>query len=101
MSARRANQDDGRGTLEYGGQHDQPAARSPVTQNAGAADPEIRPATGDRPRDIYIRATFSNGNVQARIAVEALLKRLIVAGELKLMLPFELQSSGIQREGRM
>ena len=28
------DQDDGRGTLEDGGQHDQPAARCPVTQNA-------------------------------------------------------------------
>ena len=85
------DQDDRCGTLEYGGQHDQPAACSPFTQNAGAADPEICLAVGDCPRDVYIRAAFSNGNVQARIDVEALLKRLIIAGELKLMLPFELQ----------
>ena len=84
------DQDDGRGTLEYGGQHDQPAARSPVTQNAGAADPEIRLAAGNRLRNIDIRAAFSNGNVQASVAVVVLLKCLIVARELKLMLPFEL-----------
>ena len=81
------DQDDGRGTLEYGGQHDQPAARCPVTQNAGAADPEIRLAAGDRLCDIYIGTAFADGNVETGVAVEALFKRLIVARELKLMLP--------------
>ena len=95
------DQDDGRGTLEYGGQHDQPAARSPVTQNAGAADPEIRLAAGNRLGDIDIGTAFSDGNVETSVAVEALLKRLIVARELKLMLPFELHRYGIERRGRM
>jgi hypothetical protein len=85
------HQDDGRGTLEYGGQHDQPAARCPVAQNAGAADPEIRLAAGNRLGNVDIRAALPDGNVQASVAVEALLKGLIVARELKLMLPFELQ----------
>jgi hypothetical protein len=76
--------------LEYGGQHDQPAARCPVTQNTGATDPEVCLAAGNRLGNIDIRAAFPDDNVQTSVAVEALLERLIVARELKLMLPFEL-----------
>ena len=64
-----------------------PAARPPVTQNARGADPEIRLAAGNRLGDVDIRATFSDGNVETRVTVEALLQRLVVAGELKLVLP--------------
>ena len=46
--------------------------------------------------DVDAGTAVPDRNFQTRIAVEALLKRLIVAGELKLMLPFELQGSGIQ-----
>ena len=72
-----------------------------MTQNAGAADPEIRLAAGNRLRDIDIGAALSDGYVETSVAVEALLKRLIVARELKLMLPFELHRYGIERRGRM
>src|SRR5258705_6929650 len=91
------DQDDGRGTLEYGGQHDQPAPRSPVTQNAGAADPEICLAAGNRFSDVDSRTALADGDVETRVAVEALFKCLVIAGELKLMLPFELQGHCIER----
>src|SRR6202035_5384472 len=95
------NQNDGRGTSEDGGQHDQPAAHRPFAQNAGAADAEIRLAAGNRFGDIDTGTAFANGNVEARVAVETLLKRRVVASELKLVLPFELQRYRIERSGRM
>lgn len=95
------DQDDGRGMLEYGGQHDQPTAGSPVAQNACAADAEICGAAGNGLGGIDSRATFSNSDVETGVAVEALLKRLIVACELKLMLPLELNRDRIERCGRL
>ena len=76
--------------LEDGGEHDQPAAYRPFPQNAGAADPEIRLAAGNQLGDLDVGAAFANGNVETGVAVEALLKGLIIARKLKLMLPFEL-----------
>jgi hypothetical protein len=92
---------DSRGTLKNSGQHDQPSARCPVAQNTGAADPEIRLAVGNRLGNVDIRAALPDGDIQTSVAVEALLKGLIVACELKLMLPFELNRGGIDRCGRM
>ncbi len=76
------NQHDGRGTLEDGRQHDQPAAQRPVTQNAGGADPKIRFAAANRFRDIDTGAALADGDVKTCIAIEALLKRRVVASEL-------------------
>jgi len=68
-------------------------------ETPGAADPEIRLAAGNRLRDtLYRGPPFPDGDVETSVAVEALLKRLIVAGELKLMLPFELQRHCLERK---
>ncbi len=91
------NQNDGRGALEDSRQHDQPAAHRPFAQNADAADAEIRLAAGNRFSDVDTGTAFADGNVEARVAVETLLKRRVVASELKLVLPFELQGYLIQR----
>jgi len=44
--------------------------------------------------------TDRQGDVETRVAVEALFKCLVIASELKLMLPFELQGHCIERGGR-
>jgi hypothetical protein len=49
------------GTLEDRRQNYQPAARCPVPQHAGAADPEVRITVRDRLRNIDIRAALPKG----------------------------------------
>src|SRR3981189_1030541 len=95
------NQNDSRGALEDRGQHDQAAALRPVAKNTGAADPEIRFAAGNRFGDIDIGTALADGDVETGVAIEALLERRVVASELELMLPFELQRYLIERSGRM
>src|SRR5207244_442467 len=85
------DQDDGGRTLENGGQHDQPAAGGPFAQHVGAAGAEIRLAAGNGFGDVDVRTAFTDGNVETGVAVEALFKRSVVAGELELVFPFELQ----------
>src|SRR4029453_19098721 len=93
--------DDGRGPLENGGQYHEPAARRPFAQDVGVADAEIRFTPGDRLRDVDPGTAFADADVETGGAVEALFKGLVVAGELKLMLPFELHRYGIECSGRM
>jgi hypothetical protein len=63
----RDQDDDGR-TLEYGGQHNQPAASFPFSQNAGAADREIRFTASNRLGDIDLRAGPPSRMVTSRPA---------------------------------
>ena len=65
-----------------------PAAQSRRT--LALQTPKSAFAAGNRLGNVDIRAALPDGNVQASVAVKALLKGLIVARELKLMLPFEL-----------
>jgi hypothetical protein len=67
----------------------------------GAADSEIRFAAGNRFGDIDIGTALADGDVETGVAMETLLERRVVASELELMLPFELQRYLIQRGGRM
>ena len=95
------HQNDGRGVLEDDGQHDQVAAHHPLAQNAGAADAEIRFAAGNRFGGVDIGSAFADGDVETSITVKALLQRRVVARELELVFPFELQGYLIERIGRM
>jgi len=70
--------------------------RTPALQTPKSALP---PATASETS--ISGAAFPDGDVETSVAVEALLKRLIVAGELKLMLPFELQRHCLERNGRV
>src|SRR5580692_10371386 len=65
-----------------------PKANRPFAQNAGTADAEIRLVAGDRFGDADTRPALANGDVETGVAVEILFKRRVVAGELKLVLPF-------------
>jgi hypothetical protein len=83
--------------LEDGGQNDQPAAQSPLPQNAGAADAEIRTAAGNRLSDVDAGTALADSDVETSVAIETLLKRCILAGKLKLVFPFELHRYLIER----
>ena len=82
-------------------QHDQVATRGPFAQNIGAAGTEIRLAAGDCLGNVDIGTALADGDVETGVAVETLLKRRVVAGELKLVLPFELQGNLFERNGLM
>jgi hypothetical protein len=51
--------------------------------------------------DVDIGAALADGDVETGVAIETLLERRVIASELELMFPFELQRYLIQRSGRM
>jgi hypothetical protein len=87
--------------LEDNGQHDQAAALRPFTQNAGAADAEIRFAAGDRLSGVDIGAALADSDVEPGVAIVPLRERRVVARELELVFPFELQGYLFERGRRM
>src|SRR6266853_42538 len=73
------NQDDGRRTL---------AVQTPKC---------ALPLAGNSFGSVDAWTPFSDGDVKTRVSVESLFKCLVIAGKLKLMLPFELQGHCVQR----
>jgi hypothetical protein len=66
-----------------------------LKQNACRANSEICFAALNGLHGIDIGATLANFDIKAHVSVITLLERRVVAGELKLMLPFELQGNPI------
>jgi hypothetical protein len=64
-----------------------------LKQNAGRANSEVGLAALNGLHGIDIGSTLANFDIKARVPVITPLERRVVAGELKLMLPFELQGN--------
>ncbi|MGY4317602.1 hypothetical protein ACVWW1_006929 [Bradyrhizobium sp. JR3.5] len=58
-------------------------------------------AAGNRFGGVDIGTALADRHVETGVAVKALLDGCIVASELKLVLPFELQGHRIERNGRI
>ena len=101
MPARRGTRDDGGGVLKDYAQHDEIAAVGPVEQDAGRAYPEVGLPGGHHLVGIHVGAALPNLHVETSVAIEPLLKRSVISGELKLMLPFQLQRNLIECSGRL
>ena len=64
-----------------------------LEQNACRANSEIGLAALDGLHGIDIGSTLANFDLKASVPVVTSLERRVVAGELKLMLPFELKGN--------
>ena len=94
------HQDDDRRVLEDGCQHDEPATKLPFAKDTGAADTEIGLAAGNLFGDVDSGTALADRDVEPSVAVEPSFKGRVVAGELKLVFPFQLQRNLIERCGR-
>ena len=86
--------------LEDDREDDDLLAPDPVDEEIRVVDPVLRAALRHLVREVHVRVGFPYLDVETGIAVIAPLLRDIVAGELELMPPFQLQRHLLQGGGR-
>ena len=94
------HQHDRGGVLEDHRQHHEVAAVGAVEQDARRAHPEVSLAGRHRLGGVHLRTALANLHIKAGVAVKAFLEGRVIPGELKLVLPFELQRDVVQRPYR-
>ena len=94
------HQDDGRGVLKDHAEDDIVRTFGAVDDNAGRAHAKVGSAFGHLGARIDARAALAKRDLEAIVAIESLLDRSVIAGELELMFPLELQRDLIERQRR-
>jgi len=86
--------------LEDRSQHDHRAAARAVQQQARLGEPVVRPPRHHLRGEVRARRAFDEPDVEAGLPVVALGDRGVVAGELELVPPLQLDGHGAQGKGR-
>ena len=82
--------------LKNGGQHDDVLATRAGDERAGGAHPEIGSAGYDVLDGVHVGPALANLDLESGIAIETLLEGGIIAGELELVTPLELQGHDVE-----
>ena len=94
------HQDDGWRVLKDHAEDDVVRTHGAVDEHAGRAHAEIGIPLGHFGARIEPRTTLAKLDLQAAVAIESLLDRSVIARELELVFPLELQRDLIERAGR-
>ncbi len=91
------HQDDGGGMLEHGRQDDHLSSAGTIDQGARGAHAEVGPPFDNIADDVDVGTARDDGDVQPGVTVEALFGRRVIARELELVVPLQLQRDPVER----
>ena len=93
------HQDDSRGVLKDHTEDDVARTLGAVDENAGRAHAEVGSPFGYLGARIEARTALAKLGLQAAVAIESLVDRSVIARELELVFPLQLERDLIERAG--